>query len=267
MDSFLKSLVDELEHLEQLQRVLEERMKMLPQGCLVIVKKTGGAQYYHKFYSEGQSVRRYIPVGDHELARRLAQKGYDEAAMRQISWKLTHLRPLVEVFRAEDIDDLYCRLIPQRRNLVTPVQPTWEQVREKWLSQTYPTMPFRSDDHVILTERGERVRSKSEKILADHLSLRGIPYLYEKPLMLKDGTCVHPDFTLLSPRTRQEIFWEHAGMMDDANYAANFIRKLRSYENAGLSQRTNLVVTFELSNLPISMKEIDSKLHLYGLLP
>ena len=49
----------------------------------------------------------------------------------------------------------------------------------------------------IYTERGERVRSKSEKIIADKLFLQNIPYHYERPIYLKGFGMVYPDFCCL----------------------------------------------------------------------
>ena len=67
---------------------------------------------------------------------------------------------------------------------------------------------------MILTAKGERVRSKSEKILADYFYSRKIPYHYEKPLHLRGYGIVYPDFTLLSRKTRREVYWEHEGLVE-----------------------------------------------------
>ena len=64
---------------------------------------------------------------------------------------------------------------------------------------------------MILTENGERVRSKSEKILADYFYRQNILYKYEKPLYLKGYGTVYPDFTFLSSKTGKEIYWNMRG--------------------------------------------------------
>ena len=76
------------------------------------------------------------------------------------------------------------------------------------MSGEYEPKGFREEDPVIVTDRGERVRSKSEKILADYFYRQGIPYKYECPLYLKGFRQVYPDFTFLSRRTGKEIYWE-----------------------------------------------------------
>ena len=98
---------------------------------------------------------------------------------------------------------------------------------------------------VILSERGERVRSKSEKILADFFYRRNILYKYEKPLNLKGFGTVYPDFTFLSKKTGQEIYWEHEGMMDKPEYARSAVRKIESYQKNEIYTGDRLILTFE----------------------
>ncbi len=53
---------------------------------------------------------------------------------------------------------------------------------------------------VIITEKGERVRSKTEKMLADFFYRKEILYRYEKPLYLKGYGIVYPDFAFFSEK-------------------------------------------------------------------
>ena len=98
---------------------------------------------------------------------------------------------------------------------------------------------------MILTEKGEQVRSKSEKILADYFYRKNILYKYEKPLYLRGYGMVYPDFTFLSSKTGQEIYWEHEGMMDKPEYARSAIRKIESYQKNGIYIGEKLILTFE----------------------
>ena len=47
---------------------------------------------------------------------------------------------------------------------------------------------------------------------------------------------VYPDFTFLSPKTGEEIYWEHDGRMDDPEYARKAIKKIETYEKNGIFQ-------------------------------
>ena len=59
----------------------------------------------------------------------------------------------------------------------------------------------------LVTNNGEIVRSKSEKIIADLLFMLGIPYVYECPLDTPGGT-IYPDFTILDISTRDALGWD-----------------------------------------------------------
>lgn len=56
----------------------------------------------------------------------------------------------------------------ERQALVTPVESTWDQLLKMWYEEEYQGKEFKEGTPLILTEKGERVRSKSEKILADY---------------------------------------------------------------------------------------------------
>lgn len=116
---------------------------------------------------------------------------------------------------------------------------------------------FEENAPEIYTEKGERVRSKSEKIIADKLFLLGIPYRYECPLHLSDRLVVYPDFTILRVAERKELYWEHFGMMDDADYVENVMLKISSYEKNGVFLGIDLFATFETSRKPLNARALD----------
>ena len=105
--------------------------------------------------------------------------------------------------------------------------------------------------------KGERVRSKSEVIIADMLSKEGIPYRYEYPLYIKGFGKIYPDFTVLNIKKREELLWEHFGMMDDAEYAEAAIRKIATYEQNGIYPGEKLILTYETRKNPINQRVIN----------
>lgn len=86
---------------------------------------------------------------------------------------------------------------------------------------------------LFLQKRGERVRSKTEKIIADKLYSMGIPYRYEYPVKIKGYGMIYPDFMLLNISTRENICFEHFGMMDNAEYCEKAIKKIEGYIKSG----------------------------------
>ena len=132
------------------------------------------------------------------------------------------------------IDSELPKLHTQRQLLVTPIEPIWEKELVRWYDSEYHGKEFYEGTADIVTEKGERVRSKSEKILADYFYRNNILYQYEKPLYLKGYGTVYPDFTFLSRKTGEEIYWEHEGMMDKSDYAKTAVKKLESYQKNGI---------------------------------
>ncbi|MFQ9213592.1 MAG: hypothetical protein ACLR4C_08105 [Eubacterium ventriosum] len=44
---------------------------------------------------------------------------------------------------------------------------------------------------------------------------------------------------MLNRKTRKEIYWEHLGMMDDADYVEKAIKKIELYEKMGYFKGIN----------------------------
>lgn len=153
----------------------------------------------------------------------------------------------------------------ERRTLVTPIEPAWNQLLAKWYAEEHQRKEFRENTPVILTEKGERVRSKSEKILADYFYRKNILYKYEKPLYLKGYGTVYPDFTFLSKKTEQEIYWEHEGMMDKQEYARSAVRKIESYQKNEIYPGDRLILTFETEQSILNPKIVENLVNRYLL--
>lgn len=107
--------------------------------------------------------------------------------------------------------------------------------------------PYEESPHKHLTIRGEKVRSKSEVIVANLLASLGVAYRYEAPLDLKSGCLVspeetqeadrkviHPDFTVQREADSGPVFIEHLGMMDNFAYRGNWDRREKDYREAGI---------------------------------
>jgi hypothetical protein len=93
---------------------------------------------------------------------------------------------------------------------------------------------FLEEGLIHRTERGDLVRSKSEVIIADKLSARGVEYAYERPLPLPKGRVRYPDFTITDHARGVTFFWEHLGMLDNPGYMERWQRKLNEYLEAGI---------------------------------
>ena len=65
---------------------------------------------------------------------------------------------------------------------------------------------------------------------------------------------VYPDFTFFSPKTMEEIYWEHEGMMDNVEYAQAAVKKIDLYEQNNIFPGERLILTFETSATVINSK-------------
>ncbi len=253
----LESILDEeREQLEKIIKEAQKRLKTAPQGHLRIMKKRNKPQYYYKS-DEPQSNERYIKKNETELARRIAQKDYDIRLIKNAQERVKAIRTFLEKYENTSLKHMYQRIHPYRRELISPIILSDEEYIKRWQAVEYKGKQFAEDDPEIITERGERVRSKSEKIIADKLYALGIPYRYEYPLMLEGNIKLYPDFTILRMSTREEVYLEHFGMMDDSSYADKVMLKLNTYEKNGIYLGVNLFITHETGRNPLNTKVLD----------
>ena len=235
-------LLQEQKHLQGIIANIREKDIEEPEGRLRISVDHGVARYYQCVddrYGE------YILRDNVQLPRQLAQKAYNDAVLKTAEARGKHIARCLKNYNDDELEQLFTSLHPERQKLITPVEPTFSQLQEQWYSEPYVGKAFKEGMPVILTEKGERVRSKSEKILADFFYRNNIPYKYEKPLSLSGYGIVYPDFTFLSRKLRKEIYWEHEGMMDKPEYAIKAVKKLNSYQMNGILPGECLILTFE----------------------
>jgi hypothetical protein len=100
---------------------------------------------------------------------------------------------------------------------------------------------FYEENLIHRTAGGEMVRSKSEVLIADHLTRKekehGYDYRgYEKPLTI-DGVTKYPDFTIEDAQSGRNYYWEHCGMLHVPSYRRRWEDKLAWYKANGVRPR------------------------------
>ena len=258
--------------LVELQKLLFTKKKSYekaPKGRIRISQNGGHPEYY--LVTERGSLRgKYLPHSQKTLARQLAQKDYDARLIKLLQKEISALQNYMkQTSNGRAIPELYDSLCPARRSLITPAILTNEQYAARWQDVSWTGRPFASDAPYICTARGERVRSKSEVIIADTLFRHNIPYRYEFPITLKrinpddirrdfgSSITLYPDFLCLNTRTRTEFYWEHFGLMDSTEYSNNAAGKLRLYTENGILAGRNLIITMETQTEPPSIKALE----------
>lgn len=221
---------------------------MSEKGSLLIIKSKYSCKYYRSISENGVRKRIYIKNKDSKIAERLAQKSYNKRVLKIVDRRLKQIQKFNKEFYEDEIEQVYESLSEERKALVFQVVETYKDKLNEWLKIDYvPLQIYNSYNH-IKTNKGEIVRSKSEKIIADLLYSLNIEYKYECPLTLKSGKTVYPDFTLLSPITKSEVYYEHLGMMDVPEYAIKNIKKIEMYNLSEIKLGKNLIVSFETTD-------------------
>lgn len=264
MEELRKTLEEKILRLEVIEQAAENDLRAAPEGTLRISKNKNTEQYYWR--TDGKDPRgKYIRRSEIELAKKLAQKDYAQKVVMLLKPLVKKggdaLRWLEENDPLRQVTELYEKCSPARKKLIAPYRDSEEIYAEKWEQKKKvlkdkigQTGKFPEASTEIYTEKGECVRSKSEKILADKLYMKHIPYAYEVPLYISGYGYIKPDFTVLNRKTRKEYYWEHLGMMDDKNYCEKAIRKIETLERNGILPGKNLILTYETSEHPLNSR-------------
>ena len=263
MKGIKELLFEEQKRLEKIIKKTKNQLKDAPTGTLRMSKSHNTLQYYRCTGDKKSGT--YINRDNIDVARKLAQKSYDEKVLKLAEKRLSQIQKITRDYNEREIEEIYLNERNERQELIEPIEPTWEQKVKEWKEKGYNKKGFREDVPIILTEKGERVRSKSEKILADYFYRKGIEYKYEYPLYLNGVGTVYPDFTFLSPQTGEEIYWEHNGMVDDPGYARKMVRKIQEYEKNGIFPGERLILTYETEQTILNTQKIEQLVNRYLL--
>lgn len=256
------------------------------EGRLRVGMSHGTNQYW--LADETGLVVRYLSkknAKDMKLARQLAQQDYDRKVLAYTQSALKEIERL-ERFFSKDAEKVGKSAMdyepdlsmareavlsitpkcPARRALICPHELTTEEFVIQWYKAHGVVIPGeghsgrRFPEKPVFTNRGEAVRSKSEKIIADRLDAFHIPYIYEYPFKVSNTLTIYPDFLLLNTRTRQEFILEHFGLMGDPEYASGVVRKVNTYTKAGLFSGRKFLFTMENNESPLSTEILDEVL-------
>jgi len=243
------------EYLTQLRMEKEKILKTSPEGLLRVCCHGNRTQYYLRNNPKDFNGV-YIPRKNEDLVRKLAQKDYDARILKNAEKEIKVIEEFLSHYPSVCVEQIYENLHKERRKMIRPIKESIEEYVYNWENVEYQGKFFDDDIPEIYTAKGERVRSKSEMIIADLLNGEKIPYRYEYPIRLKGWGKVYPDFIVLSVKKRKEIYWEHFGMMDDSDYVEKALNKILHYEENGIFQGENLIITYETRKNPINQKHI-----------
>lgn len=265
MDKIVKQLKQQRKELKKAILYAEKQLVHAPEGILSIQKNKNTNQYILR-ENKKDTHGKYIKKRNITLIRSLAQKDYAQKLLVAANSGCKKIEIFLSKYSENVIQDVYRKLALPKQQLVTPFIMTDEAYVAQWEQTKYQgKADLLVHDYGIYTEKGEPVRSKSEKILADKFLLKGIPYHYEKSLHLSGYGTVYPDFTVLNKWNRKEYYWEHLGLMDQKEYCEKAIQKIETMIKNGIFQGENLILTYETAGRPLDMRITDRLIEKYLL--
>lgn len=273
-DEILPLVKNRLIKMRLLLQQKQSEVSNAPQGRLRIIKNHGTEQYYH-ITEKGNRNGKYIPKENIQLVKSLLQHEYNKKLIAELATQIESMETFCSSYNLHKLQNLYEHIPQKRKKLIQPAYLTMEEYAKAWQTVTYNSLPFDEAIPEHYVSNGQRVRSKSEILIAETLIRENIPFRYEYPVKLKLYTAtanveglgniihVHPDFYCLNTRTGKEYIWEHFGMMDDADYASKAIAKLNNYALNGWHYGQNLIATFETHQMTLNSKVVRSFIDVY----
>ena len=262
------------EYLQELEKQLEEINSLLAKSGKNIQRfknledirvwtslSNGCPQFYCS--KEEDKKRQYIKKNEIKSYSKYIQRDYEFAVnnkLKELHDNLSRIIQLSEQTDITNIQSIYSKLPAAKREIVVPIiEPDYAYI-QSW-KEEHPGYqnPFPEGGNVY-TQKGEIVRSKSEKIIADLLDKYNIPYVYEPRLELNNTHTVYPDFATLNVRKKKTIYLEHLGLIDVNEYAIKNLQKIAEYEKAGYELGDTLIITTETGLNPLDSRLVESKI-------
>ena len=253
-----RKILQRMEQLEKIKKGLEKRL----QGVQIRKVECRNIRGHYRYYLD----QKYVKKEEVKSIKRLVEQEYYAKMLPEIEKQIANLKEALRNIDERKLEKIYNDIHAGKRKMITSGILSREEKIRRFEEETYESKPIDDDRTEIYTNKGERVRSKSEKIIADHFERRGILYRYEKPLYLMvDGQRkpFYPDFTVMNKRTTKILYVEHFGMLDDSVYYNGTLRKLDVYEKNDILIGRDLLVFHETGKRVLNVKSIDKYIDEY----
>ncbi|MBO5159536.1 MAG: ATPase [Lachnospiraceae bacterium] len=257
---FYERMLAERNRLDSEIQELQTQLRQFPKGKLFCTKN----RQYFKWYITDGKTQTYLPKKMRPLAEKLATKKYLSLLVED----LIHEKMAIEFYLRHHSSLRHSREMLldclEYKTLISPYFTPKSEVLQNWSQQPFQANPKYPEQLIHKASSGKMVRSKSEVIIDMFLYTNKIPYHYEAPLQL-DHITLYPDFTIRHPETGQFFYWEHFGLVDQAEYQKNMISKLDLYTSHGILPGIQLITTFETKEYPLSMDLVKKIVDYYFL--
>lgn len=256
-----RSLIEVEEVIADIENVL----KTAPSGNLRLRKQGKTLAYYKR--EKGETAGKYLGKGSEKIIRTLEKKAYYRELLDAAKAEEEALKRAKDVLeKMPDYRSVFLNIAPEKRHLINPYEYLPKEKGDEVIRIF--NKKYVPEELKLITLNGEHVRSKSELIIADRLKAASVPYFYEDPLILVDEEKLehlywHPDFRVQNIRNGKQYYWEHFGLLDNAEYRLTCQNKLETYARCGFFPGENLIITTETSSRGLNMEYIDCLIERY----
>ena len=237
---------------------LEEELELLPDGLLYIYTKRGYDHYCQRFPATGNAKKehRFDISEDDEMIFALARKKFIMLSCDRIEADITQLDAMLERYKPCDEESVMQEDL-EKYPRIRPGVFINKRDQARWMEEFEQNESFYPEDLKSLSLDGTKMRSDGELYIAARLSHFGLPYRYEAETGIPDLSGV-PDFTIIRPRDRKLMYWEHFGMVGDPEYVDRNIYKVSKYIDYGIKPWDNFIMSFNQEGGGFNAKLIDS---------
>lgn len=165
-------LLQEQRHLQEIADKAQTGLTAVPEGHLRISKDKNKPRYY-QCIDDNNGI--YIPRSNKELPKLLAQKTYNRIVVKKAETRLKQMEKILQDYTDDEIEKIYTSMHKERKSLVTPIEPTWDELLTKWYKEEYQGKGDRLNDmvesikeHGILTPVIVRKLGSGYEMLAGH---------------------------------------------------------------------------------------------------
>ena len=244
MNQLTRILQSEKKHMENLIRKSNNDLSKEHGGSIRVSRCKNTYQYYILEPETSKSRYRYLHRSERQIAKDIIQHDYATSVNELATKRHYHIEQLLQC-QDEIADQALNGFSEGRQVLIDEYEQPKQKYIAEWIAKEYQGNTYPADEHEYYTKKGERVKSKSEIIIADTLYDMGIPYRYEYPFFTATGATIYPDFNILNPYTLHEAYLEHFGLMDDSEYVQKTLYKIAEFARNGYHLGHGLLATFE----------------------
>ncbi len=254
----MDKIQQELNNLKQLREKLIQETKNVKKKNFCCRNIRGNMAYYIN--------NKYVSKRKHaDEISSLSKLEYNNKLLVQLDTAIGILEKAIEI--PNNLENVFFKLHDGKKRLIEPEIKPVSLLIEEFEKEDFQPKEFEEDNSsCFYTIKGERVRSKSEKIIADELYRLNIPYHYEQPLELynnKKKVTIYPDLTVLNIRNGNKFYWEHLGMLDNMSYYEATLNRFNLYEKNNIFIGEDVIITHESRFSPLDTSTLINKIENY----